>query len=385
MTLVSVIGDFFSSVVPVFYEFKDKIDTHIIISDDSKRDDRLARKFEKGLKKFIDKYNLNIKTLYYSIDEDSFESLERAKEFILKNAKGDIYINTTDGLSSVNTFFSLRMIPLNAKIISYDMFDNEYHIITLNGMQREKIKKIVSIVDHFLLKGVEINSKGLKSFALRYENEIRELFEEHHYEYRGFKYELTTKNKLPSRRDFPNVYYLFDKMNLTNKNLDKDYIFQTLTGDMFEYYVYLLVKDLGFDDIEIGVEIEDEEVRNEFDLLLMKDNHLHIIECKHRGFKTLDLEDLIYKYAALRRVVDEDARGVIISLVNKYSKNFLNRALSQNIALFGFNKYLKDNIKKFLLEGSFNDYNLKSSSKDGTRVENRNFYKRASKTKKRAR
>ena len=50
MTLVSVIGDFFSSVAPVFYEFKDKIDTHIIISDDSKRDDRLAKKFQKGVK-----------------------------------------------------------------------------------------------------------------------------------------------------------------------------------------------------------------------------------------------------------------------------------------------------------------------------------------------
>ena len=384
MTLVSIIGDFFSSVVPVFYEFKDKIDTHIIISDDSKRDDRLAKKFEKGVKKFIDKYNLNIKTLYYSIDEDSFESLERAKEFILKNSTGNIYINTTDGLSSVNTFFSLRMIPLKAKIISYDMFDNEYHVIDINGMRREKIKKVVPIVEHFMLKGVEINSKGLKSFALRYEDEIRELFEEHHYEYRSFKYELTTKNKLPSRRDFPNVYYLFDKMHLTNKNLDKEYIFQTLTGDMFEYYVYLLVKDLGFDDIEIGVEIEDDEVRNEFDLLLMKDNHLHVIECKHRGFKTLDLEDLIYKYATLRRVVDEDAKAVIVSLINKYSRNFLNRALSQNIALFGFNKNLQKNIKEFLLEGNYYDYHTKTSSEDSKRVKDRFIHKRTSKTKKRA-
>jgi hypothetical protein len=383
MTLVSVIGDFFSSVVPIFYEFKDKIDTHIIISDDSKRDDRLARKFERGVKQFIDKHNLKVKTFYSTIDEDSFESLEKAKEFILKNSNGGIYLNTTDGLSSINTFFSLRMLPLGAKIISYDMFDNEYHIIDINGMRRERIKNVVPIVEHFMLKGVNINSKGLKSFALRYEEEIKELFEEHHYEYRGFKYELTTKKRLPSRRDFPNIYYLFDKMNLTNKNLDKEHLFQTLTGDMFEYYVYLLVKDLGFDDIEIGVEIEDDEVRNEFDLLLMKDNHLHVIECKHRGFKTLDLEDLIYKYAALRRVVDEDAKGVIVSLINKYSKNYLNRALSQNIALFGFNRNLQKNIKEFLLEGNYYDNNFKSSSKDSKRIENRYTNKRTSKTKKR--
>jgi hypothetical protein len=385
MTLVSIVGDFFSSVAPIFYEFKDKIDTHIIISDDSKRDDRLARKFEKGVNNFTKKYDLNIKTYFYSIDEDSFESLEGAKNFILNNSKGEIYINTTDGLSSINTFFSLRMLPLGAKIISYDMFDNEYHIIDINGMKRNKIKKSVPIIDHFLLKGVDINSKGTKSFALRYEEEIKELFEEYHYEYRGFKFELTTKNKLPSRKDFPNIYYLFDKMNLTSRNLNDKTLFQILTGDMFEYYVYLLVRDLGFDDIEIGVEIEDGGVRNEFDILLMKDNHLHVIECKHRGFKTLDLEELIYKYATLRRVVDEDAKGVIVTLINKYSKNFINRALSQNIALFGFNKNLQQNIKKFLIEGSEYEFYDAASSKNGFTVKDRNFTKRTSKSKKRVR
>ena len=360
MTLVSIVGDFFSSVAPIFYEFKDKITHHIIISDDSKRDDRLARKFQRGTEEFIKKYNLNIKTFYYQIDEDSFESLDKSMRFILEKSKGKIYINTTDGLSSINTFFSLKMLPEGAKIISYDMFDNEYHIVDMNGMRREKIKNSIPVLEHFLLKGVKIQSKGIKSFAEKYEKEIRELFERNHYEYRGFKYEFTTKNRMPSRRDFPNVYYLFDKMNLTNKNFDRNILFQMLTGDMFEYYIYLLVKDLGFDDIEIGVEIEDEGIINEFDLLLMKDNHLHIIECKHRGFKTLDLEDLIYKYATLRRVVDEDAKSIIVSLVNKYSKNYLNRALSQNIALFGFNKGLQNNIKNFLLGFEDGDFSKRT-------------------------
>jgi hypothetical protein len=382
MTLVSVIGDFFSSVVPIFYEFKDQIDTHIIISDDSKRDDKVARKFEKGIKDFIKKYNLNIKTYFYSIDEDSFESLNRAKEFILKNSKGEIYINTTDGLSNINTFFSLKMLPLGIKIISYDMFDNEYHIIVNNGMKRKKIKNIVPIVDHFLLKGVKVNSKDIKSFALRYEKEIKELFEKNHSEYRNFKYELTVKNKMPNRRNFPNIYYLFDKMNLTNRNLDKKYLFQLLTGSMFEYYIYLLVKDMGFDDIEIGIEVEYDEIKNEFDLLLMKDNHLHLIECKHRGFKTLDLEKLIYKYSTLRRIVDADAKGVIITLINKYSRNYKNRALSQNIALFGFNKNLKENIEKFLIEGKNDEFYHEIATKNGFRIEDRFITKRTFKSKK---
>ena len=370
MTLVSIVGDFFASVVPIFYEFKDKISTHIIISDDSKRDDRLAKKFQKGSIQFIKDNKLNINTFYYQIDEDSFESLEKAKQFIIQNSQNDIYINTTDGLSAINTFFSLKMLPLGAKIVSYDMFDNEYHIIDINKMIRKKITKSVNILDHFKLKGVKINSKNSKDFAIKYSKEIKELFEYNHYEYRGFKYKLTSENKLPNRDEFPNIYYLFDKMNLTtnsNKNL-----FQILTGDMFEYYIYLLVRKLGFDDIEMGVEIEDDEVINEFDLLLMKDNHLNIIECKHRGFKTLDLEDLIYKYATLRRVVDEDAQGIIVSLVNKYSKSYINRALSHNIALFGFNKSLKQNIKKFLIEGNYDIYK-KDFPTNGIRIKDTTF------------
>jgi len=382
MTLVSVIGDFFSSVVPVFFEFKDKIDTHIILSDDSKRDDRLARKFQKGIEKFNKKYNLNIKNLFYSIDEDSFESLENAKNFILANSNGEIYLNTTDGLSSLNTFFSLRMLPLGGKIISYDMFDNEYHIISLDNMKRFKIQNSVPIIDHFLLKGVDVNVKGLKHFALRYENEIKELFENHHYEYRGFKYELTVNNRMPDRKKFPNIYYLFDKMNLTNKNLKKEHLFQLITGSMFEYYIYLLIRDLGFDDIEISVEIEDNEVVNEFDILAMKDNHLHIIECKHRGFKTLDLEDVIYKYATLRRVVDEDAKAIIVSLINKYYPHYVNRALSHNIALFNLNRNLRKQIRDFLIEGKLDEsfYN-RESTKNFNKTKNRDFKKRVRKTK----
>jgi len=382
MTLVSVVGDFFSSVVPIFYEFKDEIDVHIIVSDDSKRDDRLARQFQNGVEQFIENNNLDIKTFYYTIDEDSFDSLEKAKEFILANAQGQIYINSTDGLSSINTFFSLRMIPIGVKMLSYDMFDNEYHIIDINGMKRKSITKVPSIIEHFLLKGVKVTSKGIKSFALKYENEIKELFRYNHKEYKEFKYDLTTKGKLPSRKVYPNVYYLFDKMNLTNKNLDHNALFKVLTGDMFEYYIYLLVKDLGFDDIEIGVSVEYDGVENEFDLLLMKDNHLHLIECKHKNFKTLYLEDLIYKYAILRRVVDEDARGVIISLVNKYSKNYVNRALSHNIALLGFGKKLQENIKSFLIEGTYDENNITSPKINSSNFKSRYYTKRFKSTKK---
>ena len=367
MTLVSIVGDFYSSVVPIFYEFKDKIDTHIILSDDSKRDDFFARQFESGVNKFIKQNDLNIKNFFYSIDEDNFNSLEKALDFIMKNSKEDILINTTDGLAALNTFFSLRAIPQGVKIISYDMFDNEYYIIDINGIKREKIKNILPIKTHFLLKNIEILDKNSKAFADIYEQEIKDLLTIHQKEYRHFIYEITSKKMLPKRDFFPNIYYVFDKMGFTKK-FSADEIFQKVTGDMFEYFIYLQIKDLGFDDIEIGVEIENNGARNEFDILAMKDNHLHIIECKYR--KKLDLNSLIYKYSALRRIVDEDAKSIIVSLINKYNAFTINRALTHNIALLGVDYNLKENINKFLLEDKYDRRNFefvkfkKSSKRD---------------------
>jgi len=356
MTLVSIVGDFYSSVVPIFYEFKDKIDTHIILSDDSKRDDFFARQFEVGVNKFIKENNLKIKNLFFSIDEDSFDSLEKALKFILQNSTGEIFINTTDGLATLNTFFSLRAIPQGAKIISYDMFDNEYHIIDINGIKREKICKVLPIKTHFLLKNIEVIDKNPKSFAEIYEKDIKELFIIHKDEYRHFVYDVTVNERFPNRNLFPNVYRIFDKMGFTSKNFKLEDVFQKITGDMFEYFVYLKIKDLEFDDIEVGLEIENSGARNEFDILVMKDNHLHIIECKYRS--KIDFNSLIYKYSALRRIVDEDAKSVIVSLKNRYNRFVINRALSHNIALLGLDRNLKDNIKKFLLEDKYDRRNF---------------------------
>jgi len=38
MVLVSILGDFHSSILPIFFEFKHKLTHHIILHDDSKYD-----------------------------------------------------------------------------------------------------------------------------------------------------------------------------------------------------------------------------------------------------------------------------------------------------------------------------------------------------------
>ena len=50
MTLVSIVGDFYSNVLPIFYHFKDDIKNYIIIYDDY-RQDKMCKSWAKlGIK-----------------------------------------------------------------------------------------------------------------------------------------------------------------------------------------------------------------------------------------------------------------------------------------------------------------------------------------------
>ena len=75
MILVSILGDFHSSILPIFYNFKDKISKHVLIHDDSKKDIQNAKNISKGIKKFIQKNNYLFLELNYKLDEDSMKAI----------------------------------------------------------------------------------------------------------------------------------------------------------------------------------------------------------------------------------------------------------------------------------------------------------------------
>jgi hypothetical protein len=342
MTLVSVIGNFFSSVAPVFYHFFDEIDTHIIIADDSKRDSHHARKFEKGLIDFCHQNKKHLKNIFITINEDSNNAINAAADYILKHSNGEIYVNISDGLATIHSLFTQKLLPKGVKFISYDIFDNEFHILSQNGIEQRVKAKNMNIKDHFTLKGVEVLSMNDLDFARKNERYIKEIFENYHREYRKFKYCITAGGKRPSMYSYPNIYRCLTSMN---KSFDSD--FQFLTGGLFEYYVYLQIKDYDFDDLAVGVRVCDEEVENEYDVLAIKDNHLNIIECKHKR-RTFDAESVLYKYAALKRMVDYDSKVVIASLDNYVKNSYKRRAKMYDIKFVSMNKNMGKEIYEFL-------------------------------------
>nr|WP_321265930.1 DUF1887 family CARF protein [uncultured Sulfurimonas sp.] len=346
MVLVSIVGDFDSSVLPIVYEFKDDISKHILIYDDFKYDVIKAQNIKKGLSRFKKKYNYDFELKEYKIDEDSLQNISDASEFLLLECKdaSDIFINTTDGLSSVAAILNYKLIKKGVNFISYDMYDNQYNILNKKSLQKFSICNNLNIQDHFLLKGFGIETSNIAKFAKKYQAQIKEIFEKYSEAYDAFT-KLPAGNKSISTlsNDYKKIKNIFTSMKQENTKI-KDPL---LTGTLFEAYIYNLLSSLDFDDIEIGLKVsrkyKNSKIVNEFDVLIMKDNHLHMIECKYKN--NIKLEELIYKYIALSDIIDEDGKMIIVTKKpHQYDSNIDNnehggkvykRAKLSNITMLG--------------------------------------------------
>ncbi|MDF1878145.1 DUF1887 family protein [Sulfurimonas sp. SAG-AH-194-C20] len=296
MILVSIVGDFYSSILPIFYEYKDKITKHIIIYDDFKNDLISAKKIINGTTAFIKKYDLEIKTFSIKLDEDSLKAIHQVID-ILKTYTddyGDLHINVSDGLANIGILFSNEFLAQNTKILTYDRYDNEYNILTKESMKTYKMNTSIPIKDHFLLKDIEVVCIEGSTIADKYKKDLNVFFE---------KYEA-------------------DKLLYFNSEMPNTSFKKIKTGFLYEQYVFNLIKELNYDDILLGVKIKDKRlddifIENEYDILIMKNNHLHMIECKY--LKILDTTALLYKLDSVRESLDEDANICILTDFDKYN------------------------------------------------------------------
>lgn len=361
MLLVSIAGDFHSSIFPLYNDFKDKIHYHLVVDDDAFNKKRKLRKIVDSLKEFNTKHNLKFITQEFKIDEDSLQSIKKLTSYIqkLEPDPSKIYINATDGLANIGIALAARLLPKGVKFISYDMHENSYNITTQNNIKTCKIKGSLSIEDHFLLKGLSITQKGNKEFAHKYQKQILELFNNHANEMELLNKDITNQNT-HHKTEYPRALQLVKSMGL-----DEQRDIPLITGGLFEYYIYLLIKDMGFDDIEIGIKIKQPlnniiGVENEFDILLMKNNHLHMIECKFRKMKK---RDIVYKYASLINLIDDDSMMMILTNddvynhdiydtkrveLSDYRRAFLNRIAIRGSAIKNQQLFLDEIVTLFL-------------------------------------
>ncbi|MCT7549927.1 DUF1887 family CARF protein [Aliarcobacter butzleri] len=306
MILISLLGIHDSSIYPILVEFKDKIKKHIIIHDDSKYETTMMKKVMNSQEEFKEFYNLDFKTHAIKIDEDSYDSIISCFEEIVKISNKDfknIYFNATDGLVSSTIILSDRLLDKGANFIAYDIFDNGYNIVTKNSMQKKQISQNKDILTHFILKGYNLLSMGNKVEAYSRKNIVMNICKNLE-EYQTFAalFQNKTLDSIDGYTEIKKDLEKIDKLN------DRMFI----QGTIFEEYIYwLIVDNFDFDHVMFNVKVEfAPALQNEFDILMMKDNHLHVIECKLR--KSVPGEDYVYKLDSVIDYLDDDGKGMIL-------------------------------------------------------------------------
>ncbi len=361
MILVSLLGKYDSSIFPILYEFKDKISCHIIIHDDSKYEVGKTSKFLKTQDEFKKFYKLDYVVDAIEVDEDSFDSLLCAFDKIQKIAKNNlqnVYFNGTGGLASTAIILSQKILSLDGKFIAYDIFDNGFNVVTKDTLIQKQISKNQDIYAHLLLKGYKIVTNGSKLEAFKRKEQILQICENLE-ELKEFTSLLHDKN----HRDI----YGFKRLKKLLKDIGKLEDKSFIQGTIFEEYIFwLIVDNFDFDQVMFNVNIEfTDDLRNEFDILMIKDNHLHTIECKLRN--KVQGEDIVYKTDSIVDYLDDDGKAMILviggenirktkwgNVKKQFSNGTLKRAENANIKVhqskvFNKAKFLADVKKHFSL------------------------------------
>jgi uncharacterized protein YihD (DUF1040 family) len=297
--------------LPISHEFKEKLTKHIIVYDDAKGDVEKAKRIIAGQRAFLKSLSHGSKNKYeietIEIDEDNYASLLRCVQHI-KQASGEyssIYLNATDGLSSIAIVLSSSLLDIGAKVIAYDRYANTYNLHTKMALEKHSIKNNMDIASHLMLKGYVLLNRTEISVLNKRKDVILELAQN--------LTELKSYANLRQNNSSDKIQG-FETYKTLLKSIGQENNQTFVQGIVFEEYIYhLIVDNFDFDDVWTGVKVEfEEDVKNEFDVLMIKDNHLHTIECKL--VSGLNGEHFVYKTELIMEYLDDDGKAMILSI-----------------------------------------------------------------------
>ncbi len=353
-----MVGDFDSNILPLFFHNVENIRVHVLLVDKRYSDERHAVQIARGIDAFCNYYDYKPTLLQISFDEDSVESIEEIYLQINKLAKtGEkIYFNVSDGLASTLAVLHPLIQRDNGIILSYDRFENTCNIVEGRNMTKEVISPM-SIHEHLMLKNIAYEFPDHHEIVQRKEV-VFDLME-------NMKTFTEFKISYQRQEDLTPYKSITEKLEM----IDHPNIQFFIHGGILEEYCYWLVKDLGFDDVKIGSKVTVNAVgarfKNELDVLMIKDNHLHMIECKYKTSSTPS-ESFVYKSHSIQNTLDADANATIVSVGEKksgtpsngnkrvqFGKGTKNRAQYNRIYIFHEEvlepKYFQEKVKRFFL------------------------------------
>lgn len=344
MTLVSILGEFDSSIFPIFFEYKRELHKHILIYSPSFNELKHLARVKNGLNAIIEKYHLKCELEFIEIDSNNLAEIRSIAKNITANIRREeLMLNATDGQSILNLILGKIFISFGAKIVLYDRYKNSYMLLEDDEIKQLKIINNMSVEDHIISKGYRLVTYKTKRELNRKKQYVMSIVEEFGL-FQVFRKLAMHEKRINDPIFLPIKHALMQLGITTNKgNILKD---QYILGGLFEEIIYHIASDLGFDDLICAAVMvygtAQQPIKNEFDLLLIKDNHLNIIECKFRD--KIDAEHLIYKYDSLLHHLDRDGKVMIVNVASTYKKyknnktifdkNIKNRAENANILIY---------------------------------------------------
>lgn len=229
------------------------------------------------------------------------------------------------------------------KVLSYDHFDNDLHIIEPNGsMETIELPAKIDLDSYLTLlnyKIVEQKKKedllSRKQFILAlykkesvYKKVRNALLREHFGQKNDFDVSLAT--------DILDALYSLGIIDKKNKLIPAKQ--KELQGDILEEYLFWLCEEINPDDISLGVKIDFDDstkepeaqkrVHNEFDILIMNHNRIYTIECKFS--KELEGLEFIYKYDAIIGYFGNASKAIIANISSKMKESYIGTNASGN-------------------------------------------------------
>lgn len=326
MVLISMLGDFDSLILPVFFEHKSQITLHLLVSSNNSRHSATSQRITKGLNALRTKYKLNCTLREQTFVSGNVKSILTLANEIRELAPPDqLYINISGTDTNTAILFSNELLQCGATLISYEMYANTMSHLSVSGIVPHKIKHSMGVEDHIIAKGYTLIETKDKSTLTAHKKHI-EILTQNFREFQRYRKKYLGNPKT-NPYDFVHIAEPLRKLGVISNSgsvIDTGY----LEGGLFEEVVYFIAEKLGFDDILTGVKVRfttthGVTIENEFDLLMTKDNHLYIVECKFKDH--IDFEHIIYKYDSLLDQMDDDGKVMLVTVSSTDPKQALKR------------------------------------------------------------
>jgi len=346
MTLVTLISNEKSANIPLIYEFKNRIKKHILIYDIGEKE--IAKDIREGLINLKKKYNLKYKIKMVAIDEDKKKFFKKTYE-ILKKEKNKLFLNLPQTDSALTIIVSSFVLKLKGVVFSYDKFENNYNVIS-KDFKTNKIKNNLNLEDYMILMNYKVDKKT-KDDLLHRKDYIKKIVTSSYF---YFLRNLVKQGIIKIEKIKPQMKNWLEKIEAIKESKINKHIF---LGEIFEERMFWRLFELDVDDIWMNVKVTTEEIKkeklnNEFDILMIKDNHIITVEVKY-GSMSIKPDELIYKEDSRMEFFGKDTKGIIFHISNKktFSNNNILRARENNIKIISLNT-IEDNF-------SLEEFNLR--------------------------